>query len=149
MGEVTHSLGRYRVIAIDTSVFVYFLERDPVFGSLASDALTMVERGALRGLTSRLTLAALVTFPYSRGNTEVAEFYQNDLTAFPNLSMLDVDRHIARSAAWIRGRYGFRLPDAAHLATAIELDADTFLTNDRRLQQFEELPVTLLSDFVH
>lgn len=41
----------------------------------------------------------------------------------------------------LRARYGFRTPDAIHLAAAIVHDCDLFITNDYRLRQCAEIAV--------
>jgi len=41
---------------------------------------------------------------------------------------------------------GLHLPDAIHLATAESEQCDWMLTNDRRLEASEALPVVVLSD---
>ena len=61
-------------------------------------------------------------------------------------------RHLQRSeigevAAEVRREYGFRLPDSIQLATALHSKSQAFVTNDRRLKKFKELPAILLSEF--
>ena len=47
-------------------------------------------------------------------------------------------------AAEIRARFRYRTPDALHLAAAIEAECDLFVTADRRLSTFTEIPIVLL-----
>lgn len=44
-------------------------------------------------------------------------------------------------ATELRAQYGFRTPDALHLAAAIISDCDVFLTNDRQLCRCSEILV--------
>jgi predicted nucleic acid-binding protein len=48
------------------------------------------------------------------------------------LELHDVDRAIAELAAALGATYRLRAPDAVHLATAIHLGADRFVTNNSR-----------------
>jgi predicted nucleic acid-binding protein len=45
----------------------------------------------------------------------------------------------------LRARYGFRTPDAVHLATAISEGASVFLTGDAELVRCDEVNVELLT----
>jgi predicted nucleic acid-binding protein len=51
-------------------------------------------------------------------------------------------------AASIRARFGFRTPDAIHLAAAMAAHCDQFLTNDRSLRAFSEVTVVVVDDLV-
>ena len=44
-------------------------------------------------------------------------------------------------ATLLRARYGFRTPDAIHLAAAIDSGCDLFLTNDSQLARCQEITV--------
>ena len=47
-------------------------------------------------------------------------------------------------ATELRARYNFRSPDAIHLATAILIGAEVFLTSDQKLAQCTEIRVVVL-----
>jgi uncharacterized protein len=44
----------------------------------------------------------------------------------------------------IRARYGFRTPDAIHLAAAVVSGCDVFLTNDYRLNRFPDVAMDVI-----
>jgi len=78
------------------------------------------------------------------GNTALLD----DFDRFFNESASDVlalSREVIDRATEIRARYTFKTPDAIHLATAILSKCELFLTNDRRLDRFTELPVVALT----
>ena len=67
-----------------------------------------------------------------------------DFDRFFNESVSEVvslSREVIDRATDIRAHYGFKTPDAIHLAAAILSNCELFLTNDRRLDQFTGLPV--------
>ncbi len=138
-----------RVVAIDTPVFIYFLEDHAEYSAAAEHILVDLPGDDDQLLTSVLTIAEVATGPYRDEKPSLAIAHAARIRMIGNLQVRDVDSDIAQAAARIRARYGVRLPDAIHLATAVQSDADVFITNDRRLQQFTELRVRLLSDFVH
>lgn len=94
-------------------------------------------------VTSILTFTELLSY---KANQAAIERLKSDFLSTPNMTIVQVDMKIAEDAARIRRKYGFRLPDAIQLATALDSQTQTFLTNDKRLKVFKELPVTLLTE---
>jgi len=58
--------------------------------------------------------------------------------------VLDISRSVIDRATELRGRYGFKSPDAIHLATAMDSAVSEFWTGDAALQRCLELPVIVL-----
>ena len=49
----------------------------------------------------------------------------------------------------MRGRYPFlRTIDALQVSTALDVGADAFLTNDKKLKQINEIKVLVLRDYL-
>ena len=57
------TLGRYRLVLLDTMVFSYHLSDHPRYAPLASAVLEAVEAGRVSGLTTTITLAEILTRP--------------------------------------------------------------------------------------
>lgn len=56
---------------------------------------------------------------------------------------------IAERAGRLRGRYkDIKTIDAIQIASAIEVGADAFLTNDKKLKKVEEIKVVVLKDYL-
>lgn len=66
------------------------------------------------------------------------------LDELTNLLIVEVSVPIAIEAARLRVRYGFKTPDALHLASAIAARADVFVTTDKTLRRCKEIRVQLL-----
>jgi uncharacterized protein len=60
---------------------------------------------------------------------------------FGNMRLREISAAVIDRATEIRARYGFKTPDAIHLATAVESRAFLFLTGDERLERFTEVEV--------
>jgi predicted nucleic acid-binding protein len=58
--------------------------------------------------------------------------------------IVPLSRQALDRATSLRARYGFKTPDAIHLAAAIVGECDLFLTNDRRLCQCAEIAVEVV-----
>ena len=65
--------------------------------------------------------------------------------AFARTRVVDVTAAIIERATELRARYGFRSPDAIHLATAIDEGADVFITGDAALARCTEIAVDVLT----
>jgi predicted nucleic acid-binding protein len=141
------AVGLSGTIAIDTPIYIYALERDPAFAPLADSVLALVRDGALRAVSSTLVVAETIVQPYRLGLDALAAEYVLRLERFPNVSLLAPDVEICRAAAELRGKHrALRLPDALHVATAVEAGASAFLTHDKDLPRNLPIRVVQLSD---
>lgn len=149
MDELVKRLAKAKVIGLDTSIFIYFLEDNERYSQLAQLIFTGIEKGKWQGVTSTITLMEVTVRPWQLGRELAAREYEAVLAHFPNLSVVDVDRNVARAAAQLRAKYNISPPDALQVAASLSFGAKAFLTNDKRLSRLEELTAILvLDDFV-
>ncbi len=149
MDELGKRLAKAKVIGLDTSIFIYFLEDNPKYGTLAQITINGIEKGKWEGVTSTITLMEITVRPWQLGRESAAREYEAILIHFPNLSIVDVDRNVARAAAQLRAKYNVSPPDALQVAASLNFGARAFLTNDKRLSKLQELiDILVLDDFV-
>lgn len=149
MDELGKRLAKAKVIGLDTSIFIYFLEDNPKYGTLAQITINGIEKGKWEGVTSTITLMEITVRPWQLGRESAAREYEAILVHFPNLSIVDVDRNVARAAAQLRAKYNVSPPDALQVAASLNFGARAFLTNDKRLSKLQELiDILVLDDFV-
>jgi len=149
MDEFSKRLAKAKVIGLDTSIFIYFLEDSARYGPLAQITINGIEKGKWQGVTSTITLMEITVRPWQLGLEGVAREYEAILVHFPNLSLVDIDRNVARAAAQLRAKYNVTPPDALQVAASISFGAKAFLTNDKRLSRLQELiDVLVLDDFL-
>ena len=149
MDEFSKRLAKAKVIGVDTPIFIYFLEDHPRYGPLAQITINGIEKGKWQGVTSTITLMEITVRPWQLGREVAAREYEAILVHFPNLSVVDVDRNVARAAAQLRAKYKVAPPDALQVAASLSFGAKAFLTNDRRLSKLQELiDILVLDDFV-
>ena len=149
MDEFSKRLAKAKVIGLDTSIFIYFLEDNARYGPLAQITINGIEKGKWQGLTSTITLMEISVRPWQLGQETAAREYEAILVHFPNLSIVDIDRNVARTAAQLRAKYNVAPPDALQVAASLSYGAKAFLTNDKRLSRLQELiDVLVLDDFV-
>ena len=134
-------------IALDTVIFVYFLERHINHFSIIKKLFHRIEQGEIKGLISSLVFTELLVPAYRAGKSDLAMQTFNYLIRFPNLTTISVLPPISREAARLRAAYGLRTPDALHAATAIHQKADLILTNDKHFKRIHtEIPIVFLDD---
>jgi predicted nucleic acid-binding protein len=149
MDEFSKRLAKAKVIGLDTPIFIYFLENNARYGPLAQLTLNGIEKGKWQGITSAITLMEITVRPWQLGRESAAREYEAVLVHFPNLSVVDVDRNVARAAAQLQAKYNITPPDALQVAASLSFGAKAFLTNDKRLSMLQELiDVLVLDDFL-
>lgn len=149
MDEFSQRLAKAKVIGLDTPIFIYFLENNLKYGSLAQITLNGIEKGKWQGVTSTITLMEIAVRPWQLEREMVAREYEAALVHFPNLLVVDVDRNVVRAAAQLRAKHNVSPPDALQVAASLAYGAKAFLTNDKRLSKLQEMiDVIVLDDFV-
>jgi len=148
MGRLSDKLVGAGLVGLDTPVFIYHLEAHPRYSVLTREALAGMENGKWAGVTSTITLMEITVRPWQMEREEAARKYETVLVNFPNLTILDIDRDVARLASQLRARYNVRPPDALQVAASLHTGAKAFLTNDKRLSILQTIiEVLILDDF--
>jgi predicted nucleic acid-binding protein len=148
MERLIQKLTKAGVVGVDTPVFIYHLEAHPKYFSLTQKVFSSMENAKWKGVTSTITLMEINVRPWQMGREDVARKYEALLVNFPNLSISNIDRDVARIASQLRARFGIRPPDALQVAASLVLEAKVFLTNDQRLGSLQTLiDVVVLDDY--
>jgi predicted nucleic acid-binding protein len=133
-------------VALDTALFIYHLEANPHYLEDTTELFAGIEDGLWKGITSVITLMEIAVAPIRQDRANVAEQYEALLANFPNLTIADVSRPIARQAARVRAKFNLRPPDAIQAATALVHRADVLITNDRQFARLQPSLTILLLD---
>lgn len=87
--------------------------------------------------------------PIEAGDEKLARKFADFLKYGENLSLIEISAGIAERAGILRGQYvDLRTVDAIQLSAAIDVGADAFLTNDKKLKQVKEIKVLILKDYL-
>lgn len=142
-------LDAHQLIGLDTSIFIYHLEANPRYLPLTQQLLKGVESGQCSGVVSTVTLMELTVHPWRKNRADIARQYEAVLINFPNLTMVDVSREVARQAAQIRATYNVRPADALQVATAKVSGATLWVSNDKKLKRLgSEVEIVILDDYL-
>ena len=116
--------------AFDADVLIYAAVPLHPLGRRVLALLRPDDGGAdYAGAGSVLLLPEVLGKPIRDGNATEVRLLARLLA---RLDLRPVDRATAEIATVLSGRYGLRAADAAHLATAVALGADRFITNNQR-----------------
>ena len=135
-------------VALDTAVFIYFIEEDPRFLPLIDPLFREADEGARELVTSALTLLEVLVVPLRVRNRAVADRYEELLTRSRGIRLVALTQDQLRAAAQLRATTSIKTPDALQLVAAIGAGCQTFLTNDRRLPLVPGLEIRQLSAYL-
>jgi predicted nucleic acid-binding protein len=135
-------------VALDTQIFIYFIEEDQRLLPLVKPLFEAIDHGALVAATSGLTLMEVLVVPYRIGNISLADRYEALLTRSRGLRFVDIDRPLLKAAAQLRAAFRIKAPDAIQVAAAMIANCSTLLTNDRRIPFIPGLKVFQLEKYL-
>jgi predicted nucleic acid-binding protein len=139
----SHSALSWKNVFLDTNVFIYHFQGHEKFSHSTSRIFENIFSRKWRAHTGVISLLETLSLPAPKSLIE--ELYQNWLQ-IPRLKIHQIDLGTSVEAARLRREYGLRTPDALQLATALLSDSQIFITNDRRLRSFPEIPVVRLDE---
>lgn len=132
-------------VYLDSNVFIHALEREPAEAEPAQVILREAESGRLRAFTSELTLAEVLVRPERENLLQLKRAYLQLFGPRRFVDLGPVSRDILVESVRYRAiahpdkagpdetRRNF-LPDAIHVATAIDVGTPVFVTTDRRIR---------------
>jgi predicted nucleic acid-binding protein len=144
MGAIDRLRGR--TVYLDANIVIYIVEGFVVFRDLLRELAEALTRGEFSAITSELTLAEVLVKPFRAADRQYETTYMTLLNGREALRVMPIDRDVLIRAARIRADHHARLPDAIHLATALNHRCSLFLTNDDRLRAPTDIAVLTLSD---
>ncbi len=147
--SVSEELRQTNTIFIDTAPVIYFIEAHPLFGPLVREVVTFFQSGKINAFSSVLTLTEVLPKPIENGDEKLASKFADFLKHGKNLNMVEISEGIAEAAGVLRGKYTFlKAIDAIQISAALDVRADCFLTNDKKLKQIKEIKVLVLADYL-
>ncbi len=147
MGRLRTAL-KNRKIYLDANIFIYTLEAaEPWVGTLGN-VFNGLNDNEFLAVTSQLTLSECLVLPFKQNNFDLIKVYREALSPRDNLSISAVDKKVLITAAHIRAKFGLKLPDAIHAATALTQKCTGLLTNDPGFKRVSGLDIFVLSDWL-
>ena len=117
------------MVALDTNVYIYFLEKNPDFFDISEQAIQY----ALQSGTIPVSTITIMEIASGSPSQQVINFFANK-----QFSLHSFTTELAVLAGQLRYNNGsLKAADAIHLATALASGADQFITNDDRLHKLQ------------
>ena len=127
-------------VYLDTVPVIHLVEEVPNYAELVDRRVSVADVIQVASDLARLECRVR---PLREGNVALLhdydEYFAEVVEEIVVLSRAVIDR-----ATDIRARYGFRTPDAIHLAAAVVSGCAVFLTNDYRLHRFPDIAMDVI-----
>jgi predicted nucleic acid-binding protein len=133
---------------LDTAPVVYYVEGVAPFFPIVDRVFQQIESNMFVAITSPVTLSECLVIPVRSGMVALKQDFVDLLTNTEGVILEDIDAAVGQSAAEIRAKYNFKLPDALQIAAAIAAGCEAFLTNDVQLKRVKELRVLVVGELV-
>lgn len=124
-------------VYFDTSTTVYLVENIMPWEPMIQARLA---KGAIIIYTDLTRMESIVKPLKLKNQNTLIEFD----VLFSTSELVPLTAMVFNRAAQIRADYGYKTPDAIHLAAAVESGCDQFLTNDQRLSRFSDISIDVL-----
>ena len=130
--------------AFDADVLIYAAVPDHPLGRRVAALIASAETGTPAGTGSVLLLPEVLGKPLRDGTAEEVRILAALLA---RLDLRPIDLATAELATSLSARYKLRAADAVHLATAVGVGADRFITNQRDFpREITEVDITYPAD---
>lgn len=133
-------------IGLDTSPFIYFVERNPVYVDIMREIFKRLTDGDFQACSSVITLTEVLVEPHRQNNQTLADEYRDLLFNGMGFKLFPLNSSNAETAARFRAKYNLRTPDALQIASALENGCDAFLCNDKDLKRVTEMKILILNE---
>jgi len=124
-------------IYLDACCFIYLVEGQPEWRSVVEKRIRDLDP-ASRLVTSQLARLECRAKPMRDSDHDLLGRYDS-LFGASRVAVLDVSAKVIDRATELRARYGFKSPDAIHLATALDCAVAEFWTGDAALSRCNDV----------
>jgi predicted nucleic acid-binding protein len=144
--KISDALEGVQRLYTETAPLIYYVEENPTYVAKMDAIIEAIEDRPIEAVSSVITLTEVLTRPVKLGNTRLEREYRDILLHSGGFRLLTITARIAESAAALRARYNLRTPDALHVAAAIDVRCDAFLTNDTGIKRVTEIAVLVVDE---
>ncbi|MGC1654796.1 MAG: PIN domain-containing protein [Candidatus Sulfotelmatobacter sp.] len=148
VGRLRTFVQSHRLIALDTSVFMYQLDANIRYLPLSDVVFAWLLQRGNAAVSSTLSLTELLVPAYQESDQPRIQSCYGFLATFPNLSWVPPTLEIADGAARVRASYRLSTSDAIQAATAIFSKASVLISNDPVFKRVKEIDSLVLDDLL-
>jgi len=144
--KIADALFGVDLLGVETAPFIYYTESRPTYADKMQAIFQRMNRGQFEILCSVITLSETLNKPIEANDQILISAYTSLFENTSGVTLVSVNKEIARRAAYLRAQYKLKTPDALHVATALETGCQAFLTNDLGLKRVSEIRVLVLDE---
>jgi predicted nucleic acid-binding protein len=133
------------LVYLDTSPVIYSVEKFPEYVPLLAPLWLKLQTGEIEIVSSELILMETLVLPLRNSNSILINAYEQLLFS-SEMRLIPISQSILRQAANLRATTSLKTPDAIHAATALSINCNQFITNDKGFRNIPGLPVVILSE---
>lgn len=133
------------LVYLDTSPVIYSVEKFPEYVPLLAPLWLKLQTGEIEIVSSELILMETLVLPLRNSNSILINAYEQLLIS-SEMRLIPISQSILRQAANLRATTSLKTPDAIHAATALSINCNQFITNDKGFRNIPGLPVVILSE---
>lgn len=148
MAKKITALKNIKSLFLDTAPIIYYVENNPRYFSIVEPIFNDIDNELLNIVTSPITLAECLIFPYRTQSTSLEKAFNELITQGENTLFVPTNGIIAQQAAKLRSQYNLSLTDALQIATAQISTCDAFLTNDIDLKRVQEISIIVIDEWI-
>ncbi|KAF0145829.1 MAG: PilT-like protein [Nitrospirae bacterium] len=137
---------RHSKVYLDTSPFIYFVEKHPRYYTFCESIFGNIETGYIEASTSTLTLLEILVQPYKLKRDDLVIKFYSLLTTYPHLAWIRLTLDISDLAAKLRAEHNLKTPDAIQIASAISHGATGFICNDGVFKRIKDIECLVIDD---
>jgi len=120
------------LVYLDTNILIYITEGDSELKNRAEEFLQFAVQANARLVTSELAITEVLVLPLKSKDELLLEAYNALFDSW--IDALPIQRSMLIVAAQLRATtHRLRTPDAIHVATAMHVGADYFVTGDKAI----------------
>lgn len=133
------------LVYLDTSPVIYSVEKFPEYVPLLAPLWLKLQTGEIEIVSSELILMETLVLPLRNSNSILINAYE-ELLISSEMRLIPISQSILRQAANLRATTSLKTPDAIHAATALSINCNQFITNDKGFRNIPDLPVVILNE---
>ena len=144
--EMNKDIARAHRLYIDANIIIYFAEGDDERQSKSDAIFAHAQDKNIPVITSEISIAECLRGVYVQGDGAAEEKYKSLFYDTGFFHLVPVGREIIEHSAKVGVSSRLKLIDSIHVASAISVGCDVFVTNDRGIKSIGGLKVVQLSE---
>jgi len=136
-------------VYVDTNILIYLFEGFLEYRHLIQEIANCVDNDEIILLTGEITIAEIMVMPFKKNDSRLINLYTTALNDTDFIRLIPTTQNIYLKTAFLRATFkSMKTPDAIQVASAIEGEADIFITNDKGIKTPSEIEKIVLQDYL-